>query len=247
MVREGNGVLVSLVTSPDAQVPEVDKVATGILNLPHVESVHWIETDAKSKVAQGTVRKIYGKDSLSIKLKEKSFLVPHDGFFQVNTKGMEVLLECIEEACANTHTLLDLYCGSGSIGIALSHLFEEVIGIELHESSIEWAKINAANNQVQGTWLSGPVEKILPTVSFPSNSLILVDPPRVGLHPKAATFLAMQETERLVYVACSPASLLRDSKILEEGGWKLTTLWSVDLFPQTPHVESIALFTKDLS
>lgn len=247
IIREGEGLLISLVTSPDAQESQVDEVAAGLQALPYVKSVHWIETDAKSKVAQGTVRKVYGTNSLSIRLRDKSFLVPHDGFFQVNTEGMEVLLTCIEEACSNTHTLLDLYCGSGSIGIALSHLFEEVIGIELHENSIEWAKINAANNQVQGTWLAGPVEKVLPTLSFPRNSLILVDPPRVGLHPKAAAFLAAQETERLVYVACSPASLLRDAKILEEGGWKLETLWSVDLFPQTPHVESIALFTKDLS
>ena len=246
IIREGEELLVSLVTSSDAQEEEIDLVAQSILDLPGVSSVHWIETDAKSKVAQGNTRKIYGTDSLSITLRDKSFLVPHDGFFQVNTKGMDVLLSCIEEACTGAHTLLDLYCGSGSIGIALSHLFEEVIGIELHEPSIEWAKINAGKNNVQGNWYAGPVEKVLPTLSFPQNSLILVDPPRVGLHPKAAAFLAKQEAKHMVYVACSPASLLRDTKILEEGGWKLSTLWSVDLFPQTPHVETIALFTKEL-
>ena len=144
-------------------------------------------------------------------------------------------------------TLLDLYCGVGSIGIAISHLFEEIIGIELHEESILWARKNAEKNNVNGQWHAGPVEKVLPTLSFPSNSLILVDPPRAGLHPKAAKFLAAQETEKLVYVACSPASLARDALILMEGGWNPSTIWSVDLFPQTPHIETIALFTKNCS
>jgi tRNA/tmRNA/rRNA uracil-C5-methylase (TrmA/RlmC/RlmD family) len=233
-----------LVTSSQATETQIDIIAEGILALQHVSSVRWIETDAKSKVAQGISRKVYGEETLQISLANKRFFVPHDGFFQVNTVGMEALIQCIEQACSDTHTLLDLYCGVGSIGIAISHLFKEVIGIELHEESILWARKNAEANNVQGQWYAGPVEKVLPTLSFPSNSLILVDPPRAGLHPKAAKFLANQETEKLVYVACSPASLARDSLILVEGGWNPKAIWSVDLFPQTPHIETVALFTK---
>ncbi|MFT4978349.1 MAG: 23S rRNA (uracil1939-C5)-methyltransferase [Myxococcota bacterium] len=83
---------------------------------------------------------------------------------------------------------------------------------------------------------------MLPTLPLDRQRWIVVDPPRVGLHPDAARFLATQDAEALVYVACNPASLGRDRAILEEGGWKMTELWSVDLFPQTPHVEAVARF-----
>ena len=244
IIREGNGILVSLVTSSSITEEEIDDVASKILALPPVVSVRWIVTDALAKASYGTETKVYGEKNFSISLFQKQFQIPHDGFFQVNTKGMEVLLSCIEKACSGAHTLLDLYCGAGSIGISLSHLFQEVIGIELHEESITWARINAQQNNVEGKWYAGTVESILPTLSVPQNSLILVDPPRAGLHPKAAKFLAEQNVEKLVYVACSPASLARDAVTLQEGRWMLESLWSVDLFPQTPHVETIALFTK---
>ena len=88
------------------------------------------------------------------------------------------------------------------------------------------------------------MEEILPSLDLPSPRTVVVDPPRVGLHPKAARFLADLAMERLVYVACKPSSLQRDASILAEGGWKMTDLWTIDLFPQTHHIEAVALFER---
>ena len=86
---------------------------------------------------------------------------------------------------------------------------------------------------------------MLPTLNLREDAVLLVDPPRDGLHPKAAQFIAQQPQKKLVYVACAPRALVRDRALLEVGGWILKHLWSVDLFPQTPHVEIVALFTKE--
>ena len=81
-------------------------------------------------------------------------------------------------------------------------------------------------------------------IHIDDQAVLIVDPPRVGLHPKAAQFLATQKGAVLYYVACNPKSLFRDREILEMGHWKMTDLWMIDLFPQTPHVESIAKFVR---
>ncbi len=104
--------------------------------------------------------------------------------------------------------------------------------------------MNAKMNGISGRWYAGKVEEILPDLELPSPRTVVVDPPRVGLHPKAARFLASLDMERLVYVACKPASLHRGAALLAEGGWVMQDLWTVDLFPQTHHIEAIALFER---
>ena len=245
IIREGETLLVSLVTSSELTEIEFDRVAQTLLEIKDVSCVNWIETDRLSKVAQGTLKKSFGQPVMSVHIRQKKLTFPYDAFFQVNTPGLERLLDCIIQACGQETTLIDLYCGVGSIGIALSDHFSSIIGIELHEKSIVWAKKNARANGVNGEWYAGSVETILPTLSLPRDAVLLVDPPRDGLHPKAAKFIAQQQHSRLIYVACAPRALVRDRAILEAGGWCLSKIWSVDLFPQTPHVEIVALFTKD--
>ncbi|RME24141.1 MAG: hypothetical protein D6798_11925 [Deltaproteobacteria bacterium] len=92
--------------------------------------------------------------------------------------------------------------------------------------------------------MAGPVEAVLPTLDLTRPLRVVVDPPRAGLHPKAADFLAGLDADVLVYVACNPASLGRDRAVLEAGGWELTDLWAVDLFPQTRHVEAVGRFRR---
>lgn len=245
IIREGQKLLVSLVTSSELPESEFDRVAHTLLALEDVDCVNWIQTDRLSKVAQGTLVKSFGQPVIHVEINKKKLSFPHDAFFQVNTPGFEQLLAHLAQACGKATTLVDLYCGVGSIGIALSDYFSNIIGIELHEDSIVWAKKNAETNQVQGAWYAGPVEKVLPTLDLPEDAVLLVDPPRDGLHPKAAQFIAQQPQKKLVYVACAPRALVRDRALLEAGGWILKQLWSVDLFPQTPHVETVALFTKE--
>ena len=144
-------------------------------------------------------------------------------------------------------TLLDLYCGVGAVGLYLSHTtphIERLVGIEIAAEAIRCAERNAALNDVAGEWHAGPVEDVLPGLTLDANCDVIVDPPRVGLHPRALRFLATFPARRLIYVACNPASLARDREGLEAGGWKLREIRSVDLFPQTQHLEAIGRFER---
>jgi len=245
VIRHGDGVLVSLVTSSSVQPDQVRTLGKQIGQIDDVVGVVWIVTDRLSDVAQGTPQEVlYGNDWLHMSVGKHQLRLPHDGFFQVNTAGALLLFEQIRDALRpnGSGTLLDLYCGVGAIGMALADDFTEIIGIELNPASIECAKNNAIANGIESTWLTGKVEKILPTLSAKRPRWIVVDPPRAGLHPAAAQYLAKQHAQALVYVACNPASLGRDRLILEAGNWRLDEVWPIDLFPQTPHVEVVARF-----
>ena len=247
VIRKGEGVLVTLVTTSGADPEAVRGLGEKISALPDVVGVLWVVTDRLSDVAEGDLREVlYGQPWLDITLSGVAFRIPYDGFFQVNTAGAALLFDTIAEALAPTGggTLLDLYCGVGAIGMTLADRFDRIIGAELNPASIVCAKENAARNGIDGEWHAGKVEAILPTLAVDGPRWIVVDPPRVGLHPAAARFLAEQEAEALVYVACNPGSLGRDRVILEAGGWVLEALWSVDLFAQTPHTEAVARFVR---
>lgn len=246
-------VLVAFVTTTGASEEAVRAVAGGVAALPGVRSVLWITTDRLSEVAQGDLRAVlHGPPTMDFQLGGVNLQLPHDAFFQVNSAGAEILLGVIEDALfggetvapGDAGTLLDLYCGVGAIGLALAHRFEKVVGVELHEGAIACATANAAANGIEGSWRAGAVEDILPELDVPSPRRIVVDPPRAGLHPRAARFLATAEADVLVYVACGPKSLGRDRALLAEGGWRMTDLWSVDLFPQTHHSEAVARFVR---
>jgi 23S rRNA (uracil1939-C5)-methyltransferase len=238
-------VVVSLVTTSTVDEAQVRSAAERIAQLPGVYGIAWVVNDGVAEVATGELREVlHGSTELHFQVAGLDLRLPHDAFFQVNTAGAEVLVQTLAEAAGSGGSLVDLYCGSGLIGMALAKQFEQVIGIELHEGAIECARKNAAANGISGKWLAGKVEEILPTLELPAPRTVIVDPPRVGLHPKVARTLAGLEMDRLVYVACKPASMQRDAEILAEGGWRLEELWTVDLFPQTHHVEAVGRFTR---
>lgn len=250
VLRQGDdGLLVTLITTSDCPREEVERAGVAIAAVPGVESVLWRTNDGVAEVAEGPLRAVlHGRADLAITLRGTRLLLPAEAFFQVNTPGAEVLLDTIATALGRGGTLLDLYCGVGAIGLCLADRFDRVVGVELLDTAIEVARDNAARLGVRGQWHAGPVETVIPTLlpglDLPSPRRVLVDPPRVGLHPRACAFLAGLDAEVLVYVACSPASLGRDRAVLEAGGWRLADLWAVDLFPQTRHVEAVARFVR---
>ncbi len=252
VLREGNGLSINLITSSEAKREQVLLVTEELKKLPNVRGILWTINDGIAEVAIGELREVlYGATDIEIPILDKNLFLPHTGFAQVNNQGATLLLETIKEACQDMRgTLLDLYCGSGAIGLALSEFFDEIIGIEIQPQAIEQAKNNAMRMGISGQWFAGPVEKVLPEINWrasdtDSSTTIIVDPPREGLHPKAAQFLGKQKADQLVYVACNPKSLLRDKEILEQGNWRLKQIWSVDLFPQTPHLELVGLFIRN--
>ncbi len=247
-------VLATLVTSTAVDPGEVGTVGAALAELPGVTGVLHVVTDRLSEVAEGELaRVLHGEPVLRFEVAGLRLELPHDAFFQVNTAGAEMLLEAVAAAARPAagdagDTLVDLYCGAGFLGLGLARrgAFRRVVGVELHPGAIETARRNAALNGVAGRWRAGAVEAVLPDLDLgpAAGRVVVVDPPRAGLHPKAARFLAGVEAAALVYVACNPASLARDRAVLEAGGWRMAELWTVDLFPQTLHVEAVARFVR---
>jgi 23S rRNA (uracil-5-)-methyltransferase RumA len=246
VIREGDTVVVNLVTHPSVDEAQVEAVATTLLAEEKVGGVIWTVNDRLADVAQGETRKIWGDPMVRFEMKGLKLQLPHEAFFQVNTAGASVLFDTIGEALgpAENTSLLDLYCGVGAIGLVLGGGYERVVGVELIPEAIAIAKENAAANNIASEWHAGKVETVLKDLNIPGPKHVVVDPPRAGLHPAAASFLAKMDADVLVYVACSPASLARDAEVLKAGGWRLEALWTIDLFPQTPHVEAVARFVR---
>lgn len=243
--------LVGLYTTSQADPEQVERVAQGLLQTPlpdgaRLVGVVWIHNDGVADVARGDIARVWGAPYLTERLRGVAFQLSVHSFFQTNTRGAERLVDTVEEALDGAGgTLLDLYCGIGSLGLALAKGFERVLGIEEVEQAVADARVNAARAGVVGRWQAGRVEHLLEVLEPElEGASIVVDPPRVGLHPKVSRRLATVRSGRLVYVACKPASLGRDAAILEAGGWRLSDLWTVDLFPQTGHVEQVARFVR---
>ncbi|MEZ4318254.1 MAG: methyltransferase [Myxococcota bacterium] len=208
-------------------------------------SAGWYVNDGVADVARGELREHRGSPDLRMRLRGREFSLAPLAFFQTSTAGAEVLVDTIGEALGTGHRLLlDLYCGTGSIGICLSDRARQVVGIEEVEAAIDNARVNAAANGVQAEYRVAKVEAALDQIVGGPGIAAVVDPPRAGLHPSVARKLAETPLDVLVYVACNPASLGRDRVLLEAGGWRLQCAWAVDLFPQTGHLEVVARFVR---
>lgn len=246
MLREGQDGdrLVVVFTAP----PEDEALARAELDalaatLPDVGGVVWYVNDRIADAAMGEQRAVLrGRNWLEERLGSLHFLLAPRAFFQTNSPGAEQLYDTVAQAAGQGERLLDLYCGSGSIALWLASSFTEVVGVELHAPAVVDARENAVRNGVgNASFIQGEVEKVAFELQ---GDVVVVDPPRAGLHPKATAWLAQLPAKRLVYVACHPPSLGRDREILEAGGWRLEELWTVDMFPQTGHVEAVARFER---
>jgi 23S rRNA (uracil1939-C5)-methyltransferase len=246
LVREaGDQRLVVLYTTTTGRSELIEALAQDLQDL--VVGFQWRLNDGVADVARGEVTRSWGLDFVEERLGSSQFRLGPTSFFQTSTPGAKVLYDTVGEALGQGGVLLDLYCGIGSIGLYLAGRFERVVGVEENPESVADAMGNAARNGIAAEFRAARVEAALDvfeSVEQPDRTHVVVDPPRAGLHPSVAARLARGSFASLVYVACNPASLGRDALILREGGWRLTDVWAVDLFPQTGHVELVGRFTR---
>ncbi|MEZ4265853.1 MAG: 23S rRNA (uracil(1939)-C(5))-methyltransferase RlmD [Myxococcota bacterium] len=182
------------------------------------------------------------------------FAIYPRAFFQPNTLQAEVLYTEVARAAGLSEAtkagtrLLDLYAGTGTIGLALAPLCREVIGIELVADAVENANANAAANGITNArFIAGDVGAVLTAEGLDqpgAADLVVVDPPRAGLMSSALDSIASLAAPRLVYVSCNPVSLARDHSALRAAGFQLRSVQPVDMFPQTGHIENVALFER---
>ena len=167
-------------------------------------------------------------------------------FFQTISLGAEVLYSKAREYVGETKDkrIFDLYSGTGTIAQILAPVAKHVTGVEIVEEAVEAAKENAALNGLSNCdFIAGDVLKVLDSLTERPD-LIVLDPPRDGIHPKALPKIMKYGVDRMVYISCKPTSLARDLVVLQAGGYAVEKVCCVDMFPGTHHVETVCLLSK---
>ncbi len=192
---------------------------------------------------------LFGKPALTEVIGEKRFSVSPQSFLQVNRVQTQALYETARSflAARPAETVVDAYCGVGTISLFVAEDCARVIGIEQVAPAVEDAKANAAANGVANAeFICGAVEDILPRLLSREGGVdaVVLDPPRKGCEEAALDAIADSAANRVVYVSCNPATLARDCKHLAARGFALSVVCPVDMFPQTCHVECVVLITR---
>ncbi len=193
---------------------------------------------------------LYGKGYIEDILCGKRFRISPLSFYQVNHAQAEKLYNTAAEFAItpDTKVLIDMYCGTGTIGLTMADKVQSLIGVEIVPEAIEDAKINAKlNNTDNARFICADAKdaaKILKDEGIRPDTVVL-DPPRKGCDEELLSTVSSMSPERIVYVSCDPATLARDLKILEEKGYKTIKAVPFDLFPRTVHIETVALLTKE--
>jgi len=203
-----------------------------------------VKGESKARKVTG-VEVLAGAGSWRERLLGTNMTISAPSFFQVNTKAAEKLLGLVLEGLAvdGTDRVLDLYSGAGTFTLPLSEVAGETVAVESASSAVKDLRRNLENAQAWADVIGGDASRELVTIGHVD--AIVVDPPRAGLQPEAVKSIAATGASRVAYVSCDPATLARDAKALAENGYRLDKATPVDLFPQTYHIETVAIFTRD--
>ena len=235
----------------DNNIPHTDELISGILKACPETSGIIINLNEKhdNTVLRGTFRTIWGSDFLEDTLCSLRFNLSPQSFYQINRLQAEKLYnKAIEYAgLKDTETVLDLYCGTGTITLCLSGHAKLAIGAEIAQAAITDAYSNAQQNNIENVQFIcadayDAAEQLKNSGIFPE--VVVVDPPRKGLSPAVIQVIADLSPDRVVYISCDPATLARDLKLFSESGYLTQEATAFDMFPKCAHVETVALLSK---
>ena len=202
------------------------------------------ENDSLADVVQSDATHIlYGQDYFYEELLGLRFRISPFSFFQTNSLGAEILYDTVRGFVGDTkdRVVFDLYSGTGTIAQILASVAKKVVGVEIVEEAVRSAKVNAELNGLENCeFLAGDVLKVIDELQDKPD-LIVVDPPRDGIHPKALGKVIDFGVDRIVYISCKPTSLVRDLAVLQDRGYRVEKVCGVDMFPGTGNVETVCL------
>jgi 23S rRNA (uracil1939-C5)-methyltransferase len=250
VVREGRNTgqaLVQLVTHERERFDR-ERLIEVLTRFPEVRSIHWAVNDTPAEVTNLPSELLWGEEAIEEEICGLRLRVRPNAFLQTNTRMAERVYQLAREAAGLTgaETVFDLYCGIGTIGLLLAGDALTVWGIEVSEESVACAIENAALNAIgNAAFFAGNVGEVLRELRDRAGEpdVVVVDPPRAGLAGKALRRLGELGAPRVVYVSCNPTTLAGDAKVLRDDyGYRLVGATPVDMFPHTPHVETVAVF-----
>ncbi|NSL03168.1 23S rRNA (uracil(1939)-C(5))-methyltransferase RlmD [Blautia glucerasea] len=241
-------ILVHVITTSQAQYDYAPLVSR-LLALPlegKIVGIMHIINDSLSDVVQSDETQIlYGQDYFYETLLGLRFKISTFSFFQPNSLAAEVLYSIVRDYIGDTKDkeVFDLYSGTGTIAQLLASVAKEVIGVEIVEEAVEAAKVNAALNGLTNCrFIAGDVLKALDDLTEKPDMIVL-DPPRDGIHPKALPKILAYGVENIVYISCKPTSLARDLPSFLAAGYQIQRTCSVDQFCETVHCETVVLLS----
>ncbi|MEK3738773.1 23S rRNA (uracil(1939)-C(5))-methyltransferase RlmD [Paenibacillus odorifer] len=245
--------MVVLVTN-GRDIPHLDAWLGSIREqLPDVVSIcQNVNTQRTNVIFGSETRVLWGRDVIYDYIGDVQFAISARSFYQVNPAQTEVLYgKTVEYAgLTGNETVIDAYCGIGTISLFLAQHAAKVYGVEIVPEAIEDARANAKLNEMKNVVFEvGASEDVIPNWKEQgiTADVIVVDPPRKGCDPRLLETILAMKPERVVYVSCNPSTLARDLRVLEDGGYKTVEVTPVDMFPHTVHVESVALLVRDNS
>ena len=249
-VGDGGKMMAVLVTASEILPEEKRWIEEIKKELPEVVSLwHNIQSKLGNTILGAKIRHLWGRETLTASLCGLRFEVSPYSFFQVHKEQAEILYE---KALAYAdlkggETVIDAYCGTGTISLCLAKKAKRVIGIEIVKPAIEDAKKNAKKNHMENTeFYAADAGKLMPQLYRKGlvPDVIVMDPVRAGCSEEVLKAAAGMNPKRIVYVSCNPATFARDTKILKLEGYEIKEIQPVDMFPQTMHVEAIVLLSK---
>ena len=250
--REGRNtgqVLVTLVTAPGERF-ETGYLVEVLRRFPEVRSVHWAVNETPAERTNLPTQLLWGEEAIEEEILGLRFRIRPSAFLQTNTEMAEQLYALARELAGlrGGETVLDLYCGTGTIGLSLAGRARSVVGVEISEEAVACAVENAALNGIEhARFHAGNVGQVVTHVVAESGTpdVVVVDPPRAGLAGKALRRTGELAAGRIVYVSCNPTTLASDARVLRDDyGYELRRCVPVDMFPHTPHVESVSLLER---
>ncbi|RGY29767.1 23S rRNA (uracil(1939)-C(5))-methyltransferase RlmD [Tyzzerella nexilis] len=241
-------ILVNLVTTTQEE-HDLSLLVDALLALQlegKIVGILHILNDSLSDVVQSDeTRILYGQDFFYEKLLDMDFKITPFSFFQPNTKGAEILYKTVRDYIGDIHnmTVFDLFSGTGTIAQVLAPVAKQVIGVEIVEEAVEAAKENAEHNGLSNCrFIAGDVFKVLDEIEEKPDVIVL-DPPRDGINPKALPKILDYGVDKIVYISCKVTSLARDLEMIQARGYRVEKCTAVDQFCQTVHVETVVLLS----
>jgi 23S rRNA (uracil1939-C5)-methyltransferase len=238
--------MVNMITSAENRKTVEPLAALLTEKYPGVVSVINNITSSKASVATGEYETVLaGSPYIKDKLGNFEFEISANSFFQTNTPSAQILYEKVKEfaGLSGRETVLDLYSGTGTIPVFLSADAGLITGLEIVESAVSDAKKNCMTNGISNcTFVLGDIRESLSKISKKPD-VVIIDPPRAGMHKDVVKQVAEMAPEKIVYVSCNPATLARDIFLLKKS-YEVTEVQPVDMFPHTWHIESVARLEK---
>ena len=242
-------ILVNLVTTTQED-HDLEPLVSELLGLELegkiVGILHILNDSLSDVVKSDETRILYGQDFFYERLLGLEFKITPFSFFQPNTRGAEVLYETVREYIGDIHdmTVFDLFSGTGTISQVMAPVAKEVIGVEIVEEAVEAAKENASRNGISNCkFIAGDVFQVLDQIGEKPDVIVL-DPPRDGIHPKALPKILEYGVGRIVYISCKMTSLARDLEMMQLAGYRVEKMTAVDQFCETVHCEVVCALSK---